>query len=125
MPTEHDKQQYPLYLYEFRYRCERSGKWRKARYRAEVHEIQSIHAEFEIIGEPMVIHGPAETFSPYRRANDRSRGVRLGCLRGPSVRNSSTSSCVGRALVLVAAAGDVIHDGSGRCAFPSCFLVES
>jgi len=30
--TEHDKQQYPLYLYEFRYRCERTAKWRKARW---------------------------------------------------------------------------------------------
>jgi len=69
MPTEHDKQQYPLYLYEFRYRCERSGKWRKARYRAEVHVIRERHAEFEVVGEPMVIRGPAGTFSPCRRDN--------------------------------------------------------
>ena len=65
--TREDDQQYPLYLYEFRYRCERTGKWRKARYRAELHEIRERHAEFQVEGEPMVIHGPAEMFSPYRR----------------------------------------------------------
>lgn len=66
MPTEHDKREYPLYVYEFRYRCERIGKWRKARYRAELHEIQERYAEFEVVGEPMVIRGPAETFNPFR-----------------------------------------------------------
>jgi hypothetical protein len=56
----------PLNLYEFRYHCERTGKWRKARYRSEVHEIRERHAEYEIVGEPMVIHGPAEMFRPFR-----------------------------------------------------------
>ena len=67
MSNQHDEQQYPLYLYEFRYRCERTGKWRKARYRAEVAVIRERHAEFELEGEPMVIRGPAETFSAYKR----------------------------------------------------------
>lgn len=31
--TEQRSGEYPMYLYEFRYRCERTGKWRKARYR--------------------------------------------------------------------------------------------
>lgn len=30
-------------------------------------EIRERHAEFEIEGAPIVITGPAETFSPYRR----------------------------------------------------------
>ena len=29
MTTEYDGQQYPIYLYEFRYRDELTGKWRK------------------------------------------------------------------------------------------------
>ena len=41
--------QYPLYLYEFRYRDPLTGKWRKARYRAEVEVIRQRHAEFEIV----------------------------------------------------------------------------
>ena len=71
MATEHDGRQYPLCLYEFRYGCERTGKWRKARYRAELHEIRERHSEFQIEGEPMVINGPAETFSPFKRTADR------------------------------------------------------
>ena len=67
MTSEDHNGEYPLYLYEFRYRCERTGKWRKARYRAEVAVIRERHAEFEIVGEPMVIKGPAGTFSPSRR----------------------------------------------------------
>lgn len=31
MLTEHDGRRYPLYLYEFRYRSERTRKWLKAR----------------------------------------------------------------------------------------------
>ena len=32
--------EYPLYLYPLKYRDPLTGKWRKARYRAEAHEIQ-------------------------------------------------------------------------------------
>jgi len=68
MRAEHDQCEYPLYLYEFRYRCERTGKWRKARYRAERHVIAERHAEFETLGEPMVINEPSTgTFNPFRR----------------------------------------------------------
>ena len=67
MSAEHDPT-YPLYLYEFRYRDPLTSKWRKARYRAELHEIRERHSEFEIVGEPMVIRGPSHgTFNPYRR----------------------------------------------------------
>jgi hypothetical protein len=61
--------EYPLYLYPFRYCCERTGKWRQARYKAELHEIRERFAEteWEITGEPMVIRGPSEgTFNPFR-----------------------------------------------------------
>ena len=61
------KHEYPLYLYEFRYVDPVTGKWCKARYHAEVHVIRQRHAEFEFAGEPMLIRGPAETFSPWRR----------------------------------------------------------
>ena len=60
MSTEHGNREYPLYLYEFRYRCPRTGKWRKARYRAELHQIRERYAEFELDGGPMVISGPTE-----------------------------------------------------------------
>jgi len=59
--------QYPLYLYEFRYRCERTGKWRKARHCAEVAVIRERNAEFQIEGEPMIIREPSTgTFNPFR-----------------------------------------------------------
>jgi len=65
MSTEHDKQQYPIYSYEFRYRCERSGC--RARYRAEAEVIRERHADVEIIGEPMIIREPSTgTFNPFR-----------------------------------------------------------
>lgn len=52
--------QYPLYLYEFRYRDPLTGKWRKARYRAELHELRERYAEFEVQGEPMVVERPTQ-----------------------------------------------------------------
>jgi hypothetical protein len=61
--------EYPLYLYPLRYRCERTGKWKHARYKAELHEISERFAatEWEITGEPRVIKGPSEgTFNPFR-----------------------------------------------------------
>ena len=65
MPVQNRR--YPLHLYPFRYRDPRTGKWRKARYRAELHEITERYAEFELDGEPMVIHRPSDgTFNPFR-----------------------------------------------------------
>ncbi len=56
---------YPLYLYPFKYRDRLTGKWRIARYRGELHEIQAQHAAFEITGEPIVINGPmGKWFNP-------------------------------------------------------------
>jgi hypothetical protein len=56
---------YPLRLYPSRYRDARTGKWRRARYRAELHEIRARHADFEIAGAPMLIHEPISgTFNP-------------------------------------------------------------
>jgi hypothetical protein len=40
MPTDHHNSEYPLNLYDFRYRDPLTGKWRKARYRAEVDVIR-------------------------------------------------------------------------------------
>ena len=42
----------PRELFPFRYRNPLTGKWVKARYRAEQHEIAQRFAEFEIIGPP-------------------------------------------------------------------------
>ena len=43
-----------LELFAFRYRDPRTGKWIRARYRAERQEIAARHAEFEIIGPPEI-----------------------------------------------------------------------
>jgi hypothetical protein len=43
-----------ILLYFFRYRSPMTGKWVKARYRAELEVIRDSHAEFELIGEPEV-----------------------------------------------------------------------
>ena len=57
-----------LELFAFRYRDERTGKWVRARYRAELHEIAARHAEFEIIGEPEIrnVDPYARAFSPHQ-----------------------------------------------------------
>jgi hypothetical protein len=39
-----------LELFRFRYRDPRTGKWIRARYRAERHEIAARYAESEVIG---------------------------------------------------------------------------
>jgi hypothetical protein len=57
----------PLHLFEFRYRDPRTGKWVKARYRAELHEIRERYAEWETIGEPEVREPLGGAFDPYRR----------------------------------------------------------
>lgn len=67
MPSDTEQPRYPLYLYAFRYRDPLTGNWRKARYRAELHEIRERYAEFEIDGEPIGIDAPSTgTFSPFK-----------------------------------------------------------
>jgi len=58
----------PLERFPFRFRDPVSGKWVKARYRAERHVIAERHAEWEIIGDPLVIEDdqPHDGFNPYR-----------------------------------------------------------
>jgi hypothetical protein len=58
-----------LELYPFRYRSEVTGKWVRARYVAEMHEIAARHAEWMIAGPPEIrnvdpIHA---WFNPWRR----------------------------------------------------------
>ena len=57
-----------LELYPFRYRDPRTGKWIRARYVAELHEIAARYAEWEITG-PAEIRGvstEARYFTPHR-----------------------------------------------------------
>jgi hypothetical protein len=56
-----------LYLYPFRYRSPITGKWVKARYVAERHEIKAQHTEWEIIGPPEIrdVDPQRRYFSPY------------------------------------------------------------
>ena len=55
-----------LLLYPFRVRNPRTGKWYRARYLAERHEIAARYADWEIIGPPE-IRRPIETaFSPWQ-----------------------------------------------------------
>ena len=84
MTTEHDAQQYPIYLFEFRYRDELTGKWRKARYRAEVHEIRERHTESQIIGE--------RRQSPIRRSAHRPIAASISA----NVRATSWVTCGAR-----------------------------
>ena len=51
-----------LLLYPFRYRDEATGKWVKARYVAEWHDIEARHAQWEPTGPPEV-----REVSPHRR----------------------------------------------------------
>ena len=47
-----------LVLYPFRFRDPLTGKWIRARYVAELHEIEQRYAEWEIIGEPEIRQVP-------------------------------------------------------------------
>ena len=71
-----------LELFPFRYRDPRTGKWVRARYVAESHEIAARHAEYEIIGPPEIRnvdpderyftpHGNAMMDAELRRFNER------------------------------------------------------
>jgi hypothetical protein len=43
-----------IYLYPFKFRDSLTGKWIRARYVAEMHELEARYREFEIIGPPEV-----------------------------------------------------------------------
>lgn len=55
-----------LFLYPFRYRDPLSGKWVKARYIAERHEIAKRYREWKVTGEPEVRRSGTTMFSPWR-----------------------------------------------------------
>jgi hypothetical protein len=56
----------PLLLFPFRYRDARTGKWVRARYKAEVHVIAERFAEWEIIGPAEQREANPVGFNPYR-----------------------------------------------------------
>ena len=55
-----------LFLYQFRARDPLTGKWYRARYRAQQHEIAARYAEWEIIGPPEIRHPIGAAFNPWR-----------------------------------------------------------
>ena len=59
-----------LELFPFRYRNPRTGKWIRARYRAERQELAARYAEWEIIGPPEIrdVDPDARYFSPHGNA---------------------------------------------------------
>jgi hypothetical protein len=59
-----------LELFPFRCRDPRTGKWIRARYVAERHEIAARYAEFEIIGPPEIrdVDPDARYFTPHANA---------------------------------------------------------
>ena len=63
-------------LFAFRYRDPTTGKWIRARYRAERREIAQRYADYEITGPPEIRDGDpdAPRFTPHRdqRANEGS-----------------------------------------------------
>jgi hypothetical protein len=71
-----------LELFAFRYRDPRTGKWVRARYRADPLEIASRYAEWEIIG-------PAEIRDVDRRGASH-RKVTAGC-RAPTAASDRPS----------------------------------
>jgi hypothetical protein len=70
MTTEHDGRQHPIYLMRSDSAESHTGKWRRARHRAEIDDIRQQFAEFEIEGEPIMISGDGGgTFNPYRETD--------------------------------------------------------
>jgi hypothetical protein len=57
----------PLEYFPFRYRDPLTGKWIRARYVAERHEIAERYVEWEIIGPPEIRSGGASMFSPWAK----------------------------------------------------------
>jgi hypothetical protein len=59
-----------LELFPFRYRDPLIGKWIRARYRADRHEIAARHTEFETIGPPEIrdVDPDARYFTPHGNA---------------------------------------------------------
>ena len=55
-----------LFLYPFRFLDPVTGKWVRARYVAERHEIAARYAKWEIVGEAEVRRAGGATFSPWR-----------------------------------------------------------
>ena len=60
-------------MYSFRYRNPLTGKWVKARYLAERHEIAARYADWEIIGLAEIRHGDdwGAGFNPMRSSVPR------------------------------------------------------
>jgi len=54
-----------LILYPFRFRDPLSGKWVRARYVAERHELSARYVEWEIIGPPELRLPSGGAFSPW------------------------------------------------------------
>jgi hypothetical protein len=79
-----------LELFPFRYRDPLTGKWIRARYRAELHEIAARYTEFEIIGPPEIrdVDPEARHFTPHadaarRPVKDPPKDPRPGPERDP------------------------------------------
>lgn len=57
----------PIELFSFRYRDPFTGRWIRARYKAERHEIAARYAEWEILGAEMRDARPGTaSFNPFR-----------------------------------------------------------
>ncbi len=68
-----------LFCYPFRYRSELTGRWVKARYKAERHELIARYTEWEIIWEPE-LRWPQEgprAFNPWRRNGSNRHDICL------------------------------------------------
>jgi hypothetical protein len=65
-----------LELSPFRFRDSVTGKWKRARYLAELHEIRERYREWEIIGPPEVreVDPRARYFTPHTQPVPRSVG---------------------------------------------------
>lgn len=55
-----------LFLYPFRARDPRTGKWYRARNLAELHEIAARYAEWEISGVPEIWRPAGAAFIPWQ-----------------------------------------------------------
>jgi len=72
-------------LYPFRYRDPLRGKWVRARYVAELHEIAARYKEWEITGAPELREGrQSEYFRPFVPAKAAPSNVD----RSPTLNNS-------------------------------------